>query len=352
MEEKIKILGTGVAIPQYTESTEETLAHVHKWVKGLDSRSQERIIRVFRNARVNRRYSIMPGEQVFQSEPFHERNTRYAKGMTELGSTALSNALDNAGIQPEKLDYLITTSCTGIMIPSVDAYLVNQLKLRGDIIRLPVTEMGCAGGTSGLIYARHLLQGNPGKTAAVLALESPTSTFQVNDYSMANVVSAAIFGDGCACAILGNTTNTKPTLLADQFYHFFDQPHLMGFNLGPGGLEMILDKEVPETIAAHFPDILFPFLEKNNIRPQSLKHFIFHPGGKKILQAIETLLTEYSPDFSDTYAVLAEYGNMSSATVLHVLHRFMQKSIPENEEGLMLSFGPGFTAQLIHTRWE
>jgi len=352
MNENIKVLGTGVAIPQYTESTEETLGHVQTWVEKLDKREQERIIRVFRNARVNRRYSIMPGKDVFTEQPFHVRNQRYAEGITELGQTALLNAIDAAGIEPGELDYLITTSCTGIMIPSVDAYLVNRLKLRGDIIRLPVTEMGCAGGTSGLIYARHLLKGNPGKKAAVLALESPTATFQVNDFSMANVVSAAIFGDGAACAILGTTNQVRPSLRADQFYHFFDQPQLMGFNIGPGGLEMVLAKEVPETIAQHFPNILFPFLMKHGITPEKLRHFIFHPGGKKILQAIEALLDDYQPDFSDTYQVLADYGNMSSATVLHVLHRFMQKNIPAGEQGLMLSFGPGFTAQLIHTQWE
>jgi alkylresorcinol/alkylpyrone synthase len=351
MDRKIKVLGTGIALPPFTESTDETLAHVEAWVSGLSGRERERILRVFKNARVHRRYSIMPGDRVFKDIPFHERNALYSEGMRVLGEECLGNALRNAGLEPRDLDYLITTSCTGIMIPSVDAYLVNSLRLRGDIIRLPVTEMGCAGGTSGLIYARHLLRGNPGKKAAVLALESPTSTFQVKDFSMANVVSAAIFGDGAACAILGETEKTAPALEDDSFYHFYDAPDLMGFNLGPGGLEMVLDKEVPEMIAAHFPQIVLPFLERNGLGPGSLNHFIFHPGGKKILQTLEAIMEQWQPDFTETYEVLSRYGNMSSATVLHVLHRFMSKNIGKGETGLMMSFGPGFTAEQIYVQW-
>lgn len=347
----VKILGSGIALPPYTESTEETLEHVKRWISGLDQRMQDKILRIFRNARVNRRYSIMPGHEVFAKTPFHVRNQKYAEGIIRLGEEALKNALENAGIKPEELDFLITTSCTGIMIPSVDAYLVNRLRLRSDLIRLPVTEMGCAGGTSGITYAYQFLKNNPGKKAAVLSLESPTSTFQVNDYEMANVVSAAIFGDGAACVILGETEKTAPAIEQTRFYHFFDEERMMGFDLCETGLKMVLDVAVPEKIAQHFPQIVFPFLESCGIQPEEVKHYIFHPGGKRILQAVEQLLGDYQPDLDVTYGVLANHGNMSSATVLYVLHEYLKKDIPAGDRGLMLSFGPGFTAQILALKW-
>jgi predicted naringenin-chalcone synthase len=122
----------------------------------------------------------------------------YSREVIDLGEKVLDKALKKSGWKPEDLDYIITVSCTGIMIPSLDAYLINKLKLRQDIVRLPVTEMGCAAGISGIIYAKNFLQSNPGKRAAVIAVESPTATFQLNDFSMSNIVSAAIFGDA-AC---------------------------------------------------------------------------------------------------------------------------------------------------------
>jgi predicted naringenin-chalcone synthase len=133
----------------------------------------------------------------FYKTSFEERNDIYSREVIDLGEKVLDKALKKSGWKPEDLDYIITVSCTGIMIPSLDAYLINKL-LRQDIVRLPVTEMGCAAGISGIIYAKNFLQSNPGKRAAVIAVESPTATFQLNDFSMSNIVSAAIFGDGAA----------------------------------------------------------------------------------------------------------------------------------------------------------
>jgi predicted naringenin-chalcone synthase len=260
----------------------------------------------------------------------------------------LKKALEKAQWKPEDLDYIITVSCTGIMIPSLDAYLINKLKLRQDIIRLPVTEMGCAAGISGIIYAKNFLKANPGKRAAVIAVESPTATFQLDDFSMANIVSAAIFGDGAACALLSSVeTDHGPTIIDDNMYHFYDNEHMMGFKLTNSGLQMILDIEVPNTIASHFPNIIHPFLAKNNLDITVIDHLIFHPGGKKIVQTVEDLFSGLGKNIDATKEVLRLYGNMSSATVLYVLERIMESNPKSGEKGLMLSFGPGFSAQTI-----
>ena len=234
------------------------------------------------------------------------------------------------------------------MIPSLDAYLINKLKLRQDIIRLPVTEMGCAAGISGIIYAKNFLQANPGKKAAVIAIESPTATFQLDDFSMANIVSAAIFGDGAACVLLSSDEKDDgPEIIAEEMYHFYDNIHMMGFKLTNSGLQMVLDIEVPEKIASHFPDIIHPFLAKNNLKIEDIDHLIFHPGGKKIVQTVEDLFSDLGKNINDTKEVLRLYGNMSSATVLYVLERFMDNPPRKGDMGLMLSFGPGFSAQRV-----
>ncbi|RZK64690.1 MAG: type III polyketide synthase, partial [Pedobacter sp.] len=213
-------------------------------------------------------------------------------------------------------------------------------------------EMGCAAGVSGMIYAKNFLKSNPGKRAAVVAVESPTSTFLLNDFSMANIVSAAIFGDGAACVLLSSNENDEgPKILAEEMYHFYDAEEMMGFKLTNSGLQMVLDIEVPETIAAHFPQIIHPFLAKNNLEIKDIDHLIFHPGGKKIIQVVEALFSELGKNINETKEVLRLYGNMSSATVLYVLERYLDKQPAAGENGLMLSFGPGFSAQRILLQW-
>ena len=176
------------------------------------------------------------------------------------------------------------------MIPSLDAYLINALKLRQDIVRLPVTEMGCAAGVSGMIYAKNFLKANPGKRAAVVAVESPTATFQLSDFSMANIVSAAIFGDGAACVLLSSHEEDEgPDMIDEQMYHFYDAEDMMGFKLTNTGLQMVLDVGVPDQIEAHFPSIIHPFLARNGLEINDIDHLIFHPGGKKIIQVVESL---------------------------------------------------------------
>ncbi len=238
------------------------------------------------------------------------------------------------------------------MIPSLDAYLINALGLRQDVIRLPVTEMGCAAGVSGIIYATQFLRANPGKRAAIIAVESPTATFQLNDFSMANMVSAAIFGDGAACVLMEASEKAAgPRVIGEEMYHFKDATHLMGFDLTNSGLKMILDAAVPETIAEHFPDIVNPFLKKYGSSIEKVNHLIFHPGGRKIVQTVETLFGKLGKNIDDTKETLRLYGNMSSVTVLYVLERFLDKDIDPGEQGMILSFGPGFSAQRVLLEW-
>ncbi len=344
----IKIVSVAKELPAFTRTTEEIMPYVDNWMAGQDERFRRKVLKLFEGAGVDRRYSIMDAKEVFRNSGFEKKNELYSEAMKTLGKDCLVKGLAKARWKATDLDFIITVSCTGIMIPSVDAYLINELGMKQDTIRLPVTEMGCAAGISGMIYAYNFLLANPGKRAAVIALESPTATFQHEDYSMANIVSAAIFGDGAACVLMSSAEEDEGPGIVDQaMYHFYDATHLMGFKLVNTGLEMILDKEVPETIATHFPEIIHPFLARNDKSIKDVDHLIFHPGGRKIVETVEQLFGTMGKNIEDTKEVLKLYGNMSSATVLYVLERFMDKNLPKGELGLMLSFGPGFSAQRI-----
>jgi len=348
----VTIKAVSKALPAYWRSTADILPLLDSWLIDQDDRFIRKVKKIFEGAAVDKRYSIMSPEDVFSDLSFEERNHIYVREGIKLGAECLETALEKAGWRAQDLDYIITVSCTGIMIPSLDAYLINLLKLRQDIVRLPVTEMGCAAGVSGIIYAKNFLKANPGKRAAVIAVESPTATFQLNDFSMANIVSAAIFGDGAACVLLSSdSADTGPEILAEEMYHFYDAEEMMGFKLTNTGLQMVLDVAVPETIASHFPDIVHPFLKKNGFSINDIDHLIFHPGGKKIIQTVEELFGQLGKNINDTKEVLRLYGNMSSATVLYVLERMMDKKPTPGEKGLMLSFGPGFSAQRILLQW-
>lgn len=344
----VKIASVAKQLPKYSRTTDEIIPFLDSWLFGQDERFIRKVKKIFEGAAVDKRYSIMDPIEVFSTTSFEDRNDIYIREVIDLGEKVLKKALDKSNWKPESLDYIITVSCTGIMIPSLDAYLINKLKLRQDIVRLPVTEMGCAAGISGIIYAKNFLKANPGKRAAVIAVESPTATFQLNDFSMANIVSAAIFGDGAACVLLSShEADNGPEILDEEMYHFYDNIHMMGFKLVNTGLKMVLDIEVPETIASHFPDIIHPFLAKNNLKIENIDHLIFHPGGKKIIQTVEELFSNLDKNIDDTKEVLRLYGNMSSATVLYVLEQIIDKKPKKGEKGLMLSFGPGFSAQRV-----
>ncbi|WP_339610617.1 3-oxoacyl-[acyl-carrier-protein] synthase III C-terminal domain-containing protein [uncultured Planktosalinus sp.] len=348
----VKIHTVTKVLPKYTKKTEDILPFIDLWMEGQDNRLKRKTIKIFENAQVDQRYSLFEPLEVFTQTSFQKRNEIYSREVIAIGTELVQKALQKAHWNADSIDYIITVSCTGIMIPSLDAYLINALKMRQDVVRLPVTEMGCAAGVSGLIYATQFLKANPGKRAAVIAVESPAATFLLNDFSMANIVSAAIFGDGAACTLLTSEADASgPEIMDTKMYHFFNAEHLMGFELTNNGLKMVLDEGVPETISTHFSNILNPFLEQNKLTVKDINHFIFHPGGKKILELVESLFDEMGKNIDDTREVLRLYGNMSSATILYVLERFMDRNIPKNEQGLMLSFGPGFSAQQVLLKW-
>ena len=179
----VKVISVAKQLPKYTRETKDIIPFVKAWMSEQEERFQRKVIKIFEGAGVDRRYSIMDAEDVFLNTSFEEKNDIYVKEVEKLAEQSLLKSLNKADIKSTDIDFIITVSCTGIMIPSVDSFLINILEMRQDIVRLPVTEMGCAAGVSGMIYAKNFLKANPNKRAAVIAVESPTATFQLKDFA-------------------------------------------------------------------------------------------------------------------------------------------------------------------------
>ncbi len=348
----VSVKTVATQLPEFFQETKETIPLLEHWLEDQDDRVVRKAVKIFEGAQVDKRYAIMPPKEVFTKTSFEEKNKLYETAAKTYGKSVLKKALTQANWKAESLDYIITVSCTGIMIPSLDAFLINELNLKQNIIRLPITEMGCVGGVSAMIYAFQFLKSNPNKRAAIVSFESPTATLQHDDKSMTNIVSSAIFGDGAACVLLSSEEDKSGVeIVAEQMYHFYENTHMMGFDLTNSGLKMVLDIDVPDTITEHFPNIIYPFLEKHNLGIEDISHLIFHPGGKKIIQTVEDLFGPLGKNINHTKKVLRQYGNMSSATVLYVLKAFMDEPQPKDSYGMILSFGPGFTAQNLLLKW-
>ncbi|MCB0347331.1 MAG: hypothetical protein KDD37_00775 [Bdellovibrionales bacterium] len=348
-----KILQVSTVKPKYKYHTAQIIEVAdHLWLSKKDAKDRKMALKIFHGAEIDTRYSVAPLEEVFSKTSFEEKNNIYIKESIQLGVDVLKKALDASGLQPTDIDVIITTSCTGFMIPSVDAYMINQLKMRQDVHRLPVTEMGCAGGTSALIYANQYIKANPKLKVAIVSVEAPSLTFQHDDMSMENLVSTAIFADGAACVILsGDSSDLAPEIVDTSMYNFPDTTYLMGYHLQNSGLKIVLDRDIPDTIDSHFQNIFYPFLDKNKVNPKDIHHYMFHPGGKKIINSVDNFISQFGKDISISKNILKEHGNMSSATILHILEKFMTENKNKDDLGYMLAFGPGFMAQSLLLKW-
>ena len=350
---QVKVRGVSVVRPEFEYTTTEILAYLEQtWFKKMPPAVRRMAVRIIEGSEIERRAAPFPIETVFSDLTFKEKNDLYTQAAIQLAEQALTKVLTHSHTQPGEIDYIITTSCTGFMIPSVDAYLIDRLGLRQNVRRLPVTEMGCAGGTAALIYAHDFARANPNLTIAVVSVEIPSITFQPDDLSMENLVSTALFADGAAAVILGPTAHVRPAIVDTDMYHFPQSTHLMGYKLHNTGLKIVLDRAVPDAIHQHFSEIFFGLLDRNGLKPEDIHNYMFHPGGKKIIARVEDFIGRYGKDISDSRAVLRECGNLSSATILHILERVMHKPHAPGELGYLLAFGPGFTAQSLLVKWQ
>jgi predicted naringenin-chalcone synthase len=344
MDADLNILSVHTLLPPNRYEAPEVEAAFMGWLAGQDDGLRTKARRIFRNAGVEARHSFLDIEEVFARRSLTESTRRYREQAVELGTRALEAALDAAGVDPSDLDILITTSCTGYMIPSVDAYMADRLRMRSDLIRLPVTEMGCAAGASALIYAGEMLRARPGAVAAAVNIEFPTNTMQLDDFSMDNIVGSALFSDGVACTVLRAGGEPGVARIDDWAMHqVSNSAEILGYRLTDTGYLMNLDPTLPEVIAENFERATETLLGRRGLALADIAHFVVHPGGVKILDRVEEIVRAHGGDLRHSRDVMRQLGNMSSGTVIFILQRLLE-STPAPGPALLMSFGPGFGA--------
>jgi len=341
-------------LPPYRYEQEFVTRYVRRWLEEGGDGAARRLLSVYSSAGVKARASVVPIDEVFAPGDFETQNDRYQKFGREIAVDLARRALAAAGLAPGDIGLVVSVSCTGFMIPALDAYVADALGLGPRLARLPITESGCAGGVVGLARAADHLRAHPEKAALVLAVELSSLTFQRWDRSAANVVSTAIFGDGGAAAVLVGDAHPRakgPVLcrMGDAESLFFpDTTHLMGFRLRNQGLQIVLDKGLAPFVRREVVGAVEGFLAPRGLTRKDIGHFVLHPGGRRIIEVMAERLGLAEEDLRPTEAVLSEHGNMSSVTVLFVLDEILRRHTPRpGSRGLLGAFGPGFGAELL-----
>jgi predicted naringenin-chalcone synthase len=347
----LNIVAVRTLLPEHRVESAEVEPAFMRWLADRPEAERYRARKILRNCGVETRHSALSLEEIFTPCSLTESSRRYRHHAVRLGVKLLRETLAAAGIKPSELDILITTSCTGFMIPSIDAHMANELGMRPDLIRLPVTQMGCAAGASALMYAAEMLKSRPGGVAAIVTVELPTNTVQLHDFSADNIVSSALFADGLACTIIrnGGAPDGSPSLATIDGWSTHQVPNtlgLIGYQLTTGGFLMNLDPALPDVIAEQFDAATRPILERHGVALADIQHFLVHPGGLKILDRIEEILARHGRDARFSRETMRDCGNMSSSTVLFILERLLASS-PAPGKALLMSFGPGFGAHQV-----
>jgi len=336
-------------LPPFRYSQEEVTRHVAAWLEGDGAAS--RLLSVYSAAGVRTRGSVVPIEEVFHPRDFETQNDRYREIACRAATDLSRRALERAEIAPSEVGLVVSVSCTGFMIPAVDAYVADALRMGPRLVRLPITESGCAGGVVALARARDYLCRHPEQAALVLGIEFASLTFQRWDRSATNVVSTAIFGDGAAAVVLVGRQHPRARaglakVVDSESLFFRGTTHLMGFRLRNQGLQIVLDRELTRFVRREVGRAVACFLGARGLQREDVTRWILHPGGRRIIQAMSECLGLAPGDLAPTEKVLAEHGNMSSVTVLFVLDEILRAGgVRCGERGVLGAFGPGFGAE-------
>jgi alkylresorcinol/alkylpyrone synthase len=345
------IAATATALPEHSVSREEVKAYLGE-VFPLDGARLDTMMAVVDHSEIRRRFCIHPVDYLIRPRSLERISQEYQEHTIRLGREAASDCLRHAGARPEEIDLIITVSCTGVMIPSLDAHLVNDMGFRSDVKRLPITELGCAAGASAVARAWEFLRAYPGRNVLIVAVELPSLTFQRENLTQANLISSILFGDGAAAALVAGRANSGPRILDADSYLFPRSIDAMGFDLKETGFHIVLSRDVPEMIRGRIRDLVGRFLARHGLCLEKIDAFVLHPGGRKLLCSIEEELGLSPDDTGPSWDVLREYGNLSSASVLFVLHEWLAKRrVAPGGYGLMAAFGPGFSAEQVLLQW-
>ncbi len=314
--------------------------------------------RLHASTQVQSRHLALPLGDYAKLADFGAANDAFIEVGSELAIAAIAGALEEAGIRPDEVDLIISTTVTGVAAPSIDARIAQRLGLRPDVKRVPLFGLGCVAGAAGIARLHDYLHGWPDQVAVLLSLELCSLTIQRDDNSVANLIACGLFGDGAAAVVAVGANRAArdgiagPRIIATRSHLYPDTGDTMGWLVGAGGLKIFLNAEVPNLVTQYLGDDVRGLLGDHGLRPSDVNAWVSHPGGPKVIEAIETTL-DLPPDALElTWRSLAEVGNLSSSSVLHVLRDTLGKRTPTpGTPGVIMAMGPGFCAELVLVEW-
>lgn len=344
MSVNIAVKSVGTALPEFKYTTEAVIDATNGWLSSQPDKraSFERFVRAAKTAE---RSFVMPVEEILRLNGLKGRAEFFERAGPKLGVAATNLALNRAQIKPSQVGSLLFTSCTVPSIPSIDALILEEVGFNRTVNRIPIYQHGCAAGVVGLGAAFRMAQ--LGKPVVLNAVELCSLVFHSDDPNPAELVGSAIFADGAAAATVAQA-DSGLMIVDHQSYLLPNSRHLMGYDLRDSGFHLRLDKELPKSLLEMAPACVEQFLASHSLTTSDVAHWLFHPGGVRILDLLEAAF-ELRPEQAQwSRQVLSSVGNISSATVLFVLERFMQREVIDNGDyALMLGIGPGLTIELV-----
>jgi alkylresorcinol/alkylpyrone synthase len=351
-----RLAAVEVVLPPHVYRQEEILtALTEKYRLPVDHARHDLLARISANTTVRTRHLAVPIEEHATLTDFTKANDAYIEVALDLGEAALRQALDVAGIEPDEVDLVVTTSVTGLAVPSLDARLAHRIGLREDVKRVPLFGLGCVAGAAGIARLHDYLQGWPGQVAVLLAVELCSLTFQRDDISITNLIAISLFGDGAAAvvAVGGKRVNGArgPQVLATRSRLYPNSEQVMGWRIGSTGFRIVLSADVPLIAERFLYKDVYGFLADHGLAVTDIATWVCHPGGPKVIDAVESAFDLPPHALARTRASLARVGNLSSVSVLDVLRDTLSAPPPDGTPGLMIAMGPGFCSELVLLRW-
>jgi alkylresorcinol/alkylpyrone synthase len=338
-----RIASIATAVPKYLLRQEDVLPAAASHFQGNNARF-ERLMPVYRNAQIDTRYSCVPLDWYGLDHGFAERNELYLSNAVDLLATAACQAVEAAELTLQDIDGLVVVSSTGIATPSLDALVMERLDLRRDIMRLPIFGLGCVGGVLGLARTAALARAEPGRRILFLVVELCGLTFRANDFTKSNIVATALFGDGAAAAVVTSESD-GPRVTGWGEHTWRDTLGIMGWGVRDDGLAVIFSRDIPALVRTKMREAAEAFLTGLGLRFVDIGSFVCHPGGAKVLDALEEIFGLTGGALTHSRDILRRYGNMSAATVMFVLKATLDSGDPVPH--LLSSLGPGFTAGFL-----